>query len=297
VASWWRQHPKANVGIVCGKVSNVTIVDVDKCGHSPDMPTRLQKLFGSTPLVVETPGGGYHLYYTHNGEKNGPWDWPEEGLHGDLRSNGGYIMAPGSLHPEAQATYRINGDLTGFLAGLEVLPGLLQNPTQSSVYKEDPLTFEGNRNNTLFKRAIKVAGEASSKEELSQQMEAFNQSFAAPLPLAEVSHAIENVWGYKQKGTLMKAGEPRAVITKPEWQRLGPDELYLLAFLRMGSGQRTEFAVGVWAVSQAMPIPWGVNRLRNALRGLLDAGIINMTYKGGRGARDASRYAWGDPLS
>ena len=64
IEAWWKKNPKANIGIITGKISGITVVDIDK-----------KKGQASTPLsafpetyTVRTPSGGYHLYYEYNKE-------------------------------------------------------------------------------------------------------------------------------------------------------------------------------------------------------------------------------------
>lgn len=70
IKEWWTITPKNNVAIITGEVSDLTVVDVDNCGHSPEILKRLISIFGHTNIFVESPGGngGYHLYYRYNGE-------------------------------------------------------------------------------------------------------------------------------------------------------------------------------------------------------------------------------------
>jgi len=95
IRQWWTKEPKANVGIVTGRVSNLAVVDLDR--YSPDYSEEIALKFFPDSIVtpcVSTPRGGQHLYFT----------CPEQditinarALPGiDLRANGGYIVAPPS---------------------------------------------------------------------------------------------------------------------------------------------------------------------------------------------------------
>ena len=76
----------------------VVVVDVD----APHMLGALLDLYGETPVYVETPSGGTHLYYRaadlvplRTGVR-GPGSY-------DVKSIGGTAHAPGSLHPNGGA--------------------------------------------------------------------------------------------------------------------------------------------------------------------------------------------------
>lgn len=89
---WWKKWPSANIGIVTGKISGITVVDLDiyKTPH-----TSLDK-FPET-LTVKTGNGGYQLYYNYTeGLTVSAEGYP--GLPGvDIRSDGGYVVAPPSV--------------------------------------------------------------------------------------------------------------------------------------------------------------------------------------------------------
>lgn len=82
-----------NIAIVTGAVSGLVVIDVDtlKGGDYASLIKRFP-----TKTVVKT-GRGFHLYYEHPG-----WhvDNAVEMLPGvDVRADGGYVVAPPSIHP------------------------------------------------------------------------------------------------------------------------------------------------------------------------------------------------------
>lgn len=85
IENWYKQWPEANVGIVTGKISNLSIVDVEKGGDV----TRFPKT-----LTIRTGGGGWHLYYHYFPITNKARIFPLT----DVRSEGGYVVAPTSAH-------------------------------------------------------------------------------------------------------------------------------------------------------------------------------------------------------
>lgn len=89
---WWTQWPFANIGIVTGKISGITVVDIDT--YKPDY-TPLEK-FPETETVM-TGNGGYHLFYEYQEgmtiSANAYKDLP--GV--DIRSDGGFVVAVPSV--------------------------------------------------------------------------------------------------------------------------------------------------------------------------------------------------------
>ena len=122
VAHWFAHWPAANVGIVTGEISNLIVLDVDPKHGGDDSLAELERRFGALPETVEarTGGGGRHLYFAHpGGFAHVPEKWMpvfrtghapthevpnraglRQGI--DLRGDGGYIVAPPSLHPSGQ---------------------------------------------------------------------------------------------------------------------------------------------------------------------------------------------------
>jgi Bifunctional DNA primase/polymerase, N-terminal/Primase C terminal 1 (PriCT-1) len=102
IERWWRQEPDCNIGIATGARSHVFALDVD----GGDAETALRKLedeHGALPPTVESiTARGRHLYF----------EWPGKPVRNsagtvgpglDIRGDGGYVLAPPSLHPSGRA--------------------------------------------------------------------------------------------------------------------------------------------------------------------------------------------------
>lgn len=81
VEKWWGLYPDANIGLVTGKISGITVVDFDLGSESCNA-------FPET-LTVRTGYGGYHLYYEYYPIRNKTGILP----HVDIRGDGGYVVA------------------------------------------------------------------------------------------------------------------------------------------------------------------------------------------------------------
>jgi hypothetical protein len=108
LALWRARWPEANVGIVTGAVSGLVVLDVDPEKDGEASLAALEATFGSLPdtLVVRTGGGGRHLYFAHPGEPVPCAVGLGPGL--DVRGDGGYVVAPPSIHPSGRP-YRFEG--------------------------------------------------------------------------------------------------------------------------------------------------------------------------------------------
>jgi bifunctional DNA primase/polymerase-like protein/primase-like protein len=95
---WFRTCADAGIGIVTGTVSGLVVLDVD-VRHSGDVALQqLEREHGRLPTTVEcrTGGGGRHLYFAHPGGLVRNKAGLAPGV--DIRANGGYVVAPPSLH-------------------------------------------------------------------------------------------------------------------------------------------------------------------------------------------------------
>ena len=107
--AWEEQFPGCNWANVCGQISNLVVFDCDD-----DAAYRWaidEKHLPDTPFKVKT-GKGWHLYYRY---PKGRTEWlrsldPKRmwGVNADLRRDGNYVVAPGSVH-ESGAIYTLQG--------------------------------------------------------------------------------------------------------------------------------------------------------------------------------------------
>src|SRR3990167_9361111 len=87
IHEWANKFPDSNIGIVTGAISDIVVVDVEAGGDTKNLP----------PTVVsKTGGGGYHFYYKHPNKpvKNAVRIREKT----DIRADGGYVVAPYSIH-------------------------------------------------------------------------------------------------------------------------------------------------------------------------------------------------------
>lgn len=97
ITSWWSNNPKANIGIITGKISNLFVVDLDKYAEGYDEEMTSEYIPDSTVTPsVNTPRGGQHLYFLN---PEGSITIKARILPGiDYRGTGGYVVAPPSVN-------------------------------------------------------------------------------------------------------------------------------------------------------------------------------------------------------
>ena len=100
ICGWWEECPDANVAIRTGKESGIWVLDIDGSEGKATLIELQEKHgeLGDPSLIVETPGGGLHLYYPYPliGEVGCRANM-RPGI--DVRGDGGYVIAPPSIHP------------------------------------------------------------------------------------------------------------------------------------------------------------------------------------------------------
>lgn len=85
------RHADANVAIILDLCNPpLTVVDVD----DPALINAMLDRFGPTPLQVNTPSGGRHLYYKHDNEKQNN---RLEDMKVDIKAGRGYVIVPPSF--------------------------------------------------------------------------------------------------------------------------------------------------------------------------------------------------------
>lgn len=87
IRRWWRDWPNANVGIATGPGSGMLVVDRDRGQLPGEMP--------AGPVVSTSKGEHYYLAHPDHQIVNAV---DVEGLGFDIRTDGGLVVAPPSLH-------------------------------------------------------------------------------------------------------------------------------------------------------------------------------------------------------
>jgi predicted P-loop ATPase len=107
IRRWWKRWPTAMVGMPTGKPTGVIVFDVDVKDSDGFATMRAAGLPQNTARA-STPSGGAHFYYecpknveTKSGTKGRLQSAYGPGL--DVRADGGYVIAPGSINHEGKA--------------------------------------------------------------------------------------------------------------------------------------------------------------------------------------------------
>ncbi|RPI49510.1 MAG: hypothetical protein EHM49_09820, partial [Deltaproteobacteria bacterium] len=201
VRKWWgEQYKFANIAIITGKVSGLTVLDVDTQAGKQLLEEKLPDSW-LTP-IVDTPGGGEHFYCRY-----------EEGITNavrfidgcDIRSEGGYVIAPPSSDARGGWKWRKGCKiteleistipaqvLTFILHSLKSISNKIntryiegaRDSSLQSVTKRYMDFSEGTRDETFFHLATRLIHGHATIEEIEQILSLINSKCTNP-PLPE----------------------------------------------------------------------------------------------------------------
>lgn len=107
IRRWWDMWPDANIGIRTGAESNIAVLDVDPRNGGNKSLAAMELENGRLPetLTSNTGGDGRHFLFTRPEAKLNK----EAGAGLDIKGDGGYIVAPPSLHASGKRYEWANG--------------------------------------------------------------------------------------------------------------------------------------------------------------------------------------------
>lgn len=200
IREWWRQYPKANVGIVTGSISGIVVLDVDGEDGLSSL-TRIGEKLRPTP--ISNTGNGHHYIYKHPGKEIRNFSRREPGL--DLRGDGGYIVAPPSVHPSGR---EYEWSIDPFISSPVELPDWLLDLTKKKVSsgstseeRIDPAKVlqgcpEGERDWTLFRYASRLRAKGYDRSEAETLVLQAAANCTPPFPEDEALKKVESAWRY-----------------------------------------------------------------------------------------------------
>lgn len=220
IRSWWKKWPKANVGIVAGAISGIIVLDVD--GDEGRQSLEGKDLPPTTCAI--TGGGGAHYIFKHPGGEIRNFAKRLPGL--DLRGDGGYIVAPPSLHPSGRS---YGWGLPPEMEQPRWAPAWLKELLGVKSYsgegpRVDPGKVlagipEGSRDTELFKYASSLRARGMKKEEAEILILQAAAACTPPFPEDEARAKIESAWRYPEgskKTQSLEAAREQLINITPE---------------------------------------------------------------------------------
>lgn len=206
IAEWWTAIPDANVAIACGDASGIVVIDVDvsdsKCGMESWQRLKAEFDLPDT-LTARTGSGGLHLFFGNpRGLTNSNAALKDRYPYLDVRGEGGYVIAPGSVHPDGGIYEWIEGN-----APIAPLPDKLREFLQQKrATRTTPsglasnVVGKGGRNNFLTSTAGKMRRHGLDAEAILAALLSVNErECQPPLSQDEVRTIAYSVARYEPK--------------------------------------------------------------------------------------------------
>lgn len=213
IQDWWHKWPNANIGIATGRISGGLCVidmdiDEDKGLNGWKSLRDWQDKHGviAPSWLCRTGRGGYHYYFQAD-EPVGNRVGVIPGI--DVRGDGGYVVAPPSIHPngtayewdekchpETVALHQIDDNIRFLLN--------VNNNTQISLkYVAPTIIPEGERNHTLFRLACSLQAKGLSDQAIFAAVNSENHAKCnPPLNDREISIIVKSVQKYEKGKTI-----------------------------------------------------------------------------------------------
>jgi hypothetical protein len=217
IERWWGMWPAANIGIACGP-SNLVAIDIDPRhgGEESLSDLRARIAWPNETASTVTGSGGQHYLFRANANtvvRN------SSGLLGpgiDVRGDGGYIVAPPSLHASGR-TYEWECDPAD--TTLAVYPDELASfakPRRAEPSETGGIILEGKRNEGLTRLAGSMRRQGMGEGAILAALREENLARCRPpLPDSEVMEIARSVARYAPN-----ADVPVRVVAVTEYRNL-----------------------------------------------------------------------------
>lgn len=210
IQAWWTKWPEASIGIATGSISNLVVidedVDEDRGLNGIQSVREWEKINGELPetAMAITGRGGSHMYYYYTGTDIKNRAGILEGV--DVRGEGGYVIAPPSIHPNGtEYQWEYNPDEIPVAELDDRVLKFLQIGTKGQQDKSFDLPDkidDGSRNDTLYRLACSLQAQGLPDSAIAASVHASNKErCSTPLSDKEVDILIGSALKH-QKGAL-----------------------------------------------------------------------------------------------
>lgn len=196
IRQWWAEYPDANIAIATGAVSGIVVIDIDEGHGGVTSWENLESRYGDIPdaSYIATGGGGYHIYLSHPGRpvRNSA---ARIGMGIDVRGDGGYVIAPPSIHitgTRYEGVINSAPDIPPWLLKVIATPTIRGIMHTATTLPEG--LVEGERNTRLMSLAGTMRRVGMDREEIIHALLYINQRRGTP-PLKDeevrrIAHSV-----------------------------------------------------------------------------------------------------------
>lgn len=266
VRTWWTRNPNYNIGIACGNGTMVIDLDVDEA-KDEDGTATLRKWEDDNGKLPETATavtgrGGLHMLYRIDGEVRCSAN-PKLGV--DVRGDGGYIVAPPSIHPNGTQyawerdprKHEIAEADGNVMAFIEFVQGKKDDESNKALSVPGEIE-SGGRNNTLFKMACSLQSKGLSNSAILAAVMAENaEKCNPPLSNNEVRRLVESALT-KEKGNAEDPTKIKVALSKNENGKPHQSISNCIKAIERDDrlAGRFRFNVIAYTKTLTLPVPW-----------------------------------------
>ena len=187
---WFGGTRHCNIGIVTGKISGIIVIDLD---NEEAVQYAKKMNFLISPMVKTAKG--FHVYRLYReGVRNFQKRDDLPGI--DLRGEGGYVVAPPSVHPNGhQYVWEEGRSLED--VPLAEFPEIILAKTNADKTPQKVLykgTSEGNRNDTLARLAGSWVRDDLTLDECLENALIWNEKNNPPLSHKELERTVKSIY-------------------------------------------------------------------------------------------------------
>lgn len=201
---WNKKFPDCNIGIPTGTINNIFVVDIDGEIGAKSL-IALENIYGKLDAPTVITGKGKHLYFKMPENTNIKSSVSKIANHIDIRANGGYVVAPPSIHENGNCYKWLNFDFSqDFPTAPQWLIDVISNSAETKfedLLEEIATASEGMRNTTLLGNAIKICNSANKQfldmENIKNNI--IDAGIASGLSRAESTRTVNNAMRFSGK--------------------------------------------------------------------------------------------------
>jgi hypothetical protein len=210
VTEWWTGTPDANIALITGQVSGISVVDID---GDEGKESFLHHLQGDIPqsLIHHTPRGAHMILKYNPGLKQTAGVLP--GI--DIRNDGGYIIAPPSIVDGKEYTVFRDRKLVALEGVPLALNGTMPQPLQGGSPKWvaqllEKGSHQGKRNDETARLVGFFHSRNVPKDIIEVQLLEFAAKCTPPFSRRELQQTIESITRYHQRAFEEQITDPPA---------------------------------------------------------------------------------------
>jgi hypothetical protein len=205
IRTWHKRWPDMGIAVVCGEISGIVVLDLDKKHDRSAEELAAHGLYISGTACARTGGGGEHHLFNYDSRVYRNFAGDLIGLGVDVKTNGGYAILSPSIHPSGNRYKWMSRPEDGLADVPEWMIKAIEATKKEKTDWKQTLASdigEGNRNNSMAKMCGKILHdlETSSWEEVGwPALRQYNDQHSKP-PLNE--DELRNVFDSISKAEL-----------------------------------------------------------------------------------------------